>query len=80
MNKLFSVIPPLFGNNPKFYAMSCPKCGWKETFELAPCEIDVITLDGETDGGPQCVTELPKRCPTCGATLTKKKLPITVFN
>ena len=75
-----SVIQPLFGKNPEFYEMSCPKCGWKETLELDPCEMDVITLDGEPYRGPRTVTELPKRCPTCGAKLTKKKLPITVFN
>ena len=77
---LHSVIQPIFGKNPEFYAMSCPKCGWKETLELDPCEMDVITLDGEAPKCPQSVTELPKRCPKCGAKLTKKKLPISVFN
>jgi predicted RNA-binding Zn-ribbon protein involved in translation (DUF1610 family) len=75
-----SVIRPLFGKNPEFYEMSCPKCGWKETLELTPCEMEVITLDGEAPKGPRSVTELPKRCPACGAKLTKTKLPITVFN
>ena len=75
-----SVIQPLFGKNPEFYEMSCPKCGWKETLELSNCEMEVITLDGEPYRGPRSVTELPKRCPTCGAKLTKKKLPIPVFN
>jgi len=75
-----SVIRPLFGKNPEFYEMSCPKCGWKENLELAPCEVDVITLDGEEPKGPRIVTELPKRCPECSARLTRKKLPITVFN
>ena len=75
-----SVIQPIFGKNPEFYAMSCPKCGWKETLELDPCEMDVITLDDEPPKGPRSVTELPKRCLTCGARLTKTKLPITIFN
>ena len=75
-----SVIQPLFGKNPEFYEMSCPKCGWEETLELDPCEMDVITLDGESPKGPRGVTELPKRCPECGARLTKKKLPFKVFN
>ena len=75
-----SVIQPLFGKNPEFYEMSCPKCGWKETLELDPCEMDVITLDGEPYRGPRTVTELPKKCPVCGAKLTKKKLLIPVYN
>ena len=75
-----TVIQPLFGKNPEFYEMSCPKCGWKETVELTPCEMDVITLDGEPATGPRSVTELQKKCSTCGARLTKKKLPISVFN
>ena len=75
-----SVIPPIFGKNPEFYAMSCTKCDWKETLELSSCEMDVITLDGEPPKGPRSVTELPKRCPVCGARLSKKKLPIPVFN
>lgn len=77
---LHSVIQPIFGKNPEFYAMSCPKCGWEETLELTPCEMDVITLDGEAPKGPQSVTELPKRCPECGARLKKEKLPIRVVN
>jgi predicted RNA-binding Zn-ribbon protein involved in translation (DUF1610 family) len=75
-----SVIRPLSGRNPEFYEMSCPKCGWKETLELDPCEMDVISLSGEPDRGPRSVTRLPKKCPECGAKLQKKKLPITVFN
>ena len=75
-----SVIQPIFGKNPEFYAMSCPKCGWAEALELNPCEVDVITLDGEPPKGPRTVTELPKRCPKCGARLNKQKLPITVWN
>jgi predicted nucleic-acid-binding Zn-ribbon protein len=75
-----SVIQPIFGKNPEFYAMSCPKCGWEETLELDPCEMDVITLDGEAPKGPRSVTELPNRCPECGARLKKEKLPIRVVN
>ena len=73
-----SVIQPLFGKNPEFYEMSCPECGWKETLELTPCEMDVITLDGEPATGPRSVTELPKKCPKCDARLNRKKLPIDV--
>ena len=79
MNK-HSVIQPLFGKNPEFYAMSCPKCGWEEKLELSNCEPDVITLDDKPYQGPRIVSELPKRCPMCGARLTKTKLPIPIFN
>ena len=75
-----SVIQPIFGKNPEFYAMSCTKCEWKETLELSNCEMEVITLDDKPYSGPRSVTELPKRCPECGARLNKKKLPIPVFN
>ena len=75
-----TVVRPLFGNNPEFYEMSCPKCGWKETLELDPCEMEVITLSGEPPSGPRSVTELPTRCPVCGARVNRKKLPITVIN
>ena len=75
-----SVIRPLFGKNPEFYAMSCPKCGWKETLELDPCEMEVITLDGALPSGPRSVTELPKTCPECGARLKKEKLPVHIVN
>ena len=80
MNKLLSVIQPLFGNNPRFYEMSCPKCGWKETLELDPCEMDVITLDGESSRNPRNVTRLPRQCPKCNTVLNKKKLPLSVIN
>ena len=75
-----SIIQPIFGKNPEFYAMSCTKCEWKETLELSNCEMEVITLDDAPPSGPRSVTELPKRCPECGARLTKKKLPFRVFN
>jgi predicted nucleic-acid-binding Zn-ribbon protein len=75
-----SVIQPLFGKNPEFYAMSCSKCGWKETLELSNCEPDVITLDDNPYQGPRIVSELPMRCPACGARLMKTKLPIPIFN
>lgn len=75
-----SVIRPLFGKNPEFYEMSCPKCGWKETLELSNCDPEVITLDGAAPSGPRIVAELPGKCPKCGARLTRKKLPITVIN
>ena len=75
-----SVIRPLFGKNPEFYAMSCPNCGWKETLELDPCEMDVITFEGEPSKGPRSVAELPKRCPKCSARLNRQKLPIRVVN
>ena len=80
MNKLLSVIQPMFGNNPRFYEMSCPNCGWKETLELDPCEMDVITLDGESPKGPRSVTELPKHCPECGTGLNRQEIPIKVYN
>lgn len=75
-----SVIQPFSGKNPEFYRMSCPKCGWEETIELDPCEMDVITLDDEPPKGPRNVTELPKKCPLCGARLDREKLPISVLN
>ena len=75
-----SVIQPLFGKNPEFYEVNCPKCGWGDILELDPCEMDVITLDGKPPRGPRCVTTLPKKCPKCNARLKKTKLPITVFN
>ena len=80
MNKLLSVIQPMFGNNPKFYAMSCPNCGWIATLELLPCEVDVITLTDDSPKGLQSVTKLPKKCPKCGGCLKKKKLPVNVCN
>ena len=75
-----SVIQPIFGKNPEFYAMSCPKCGWKETLELDPCEMTTITLDDAPPTGPRSVTELPKNCPECGARLKKEKLPVRIIN
>ena len=75
-----SIIQPIFGKNPEFYAMSCTKCEWKETLELSNCEMEVITLDDAPPSWPRSVTELPKRCPECGARLNKKKLPVPVFN
>ena len=74
------VIQPIYGKNPEFYAMSCPKCGWKETLELSNCEMEVITLDDEPYRGPRSVTELPKHCPNCGDKLKKEKLPIRIIN
>lgn len=54
--------------------------GWKETLDLDPCEMEVVTPDGAAPGGPRGVTELPKTCPECGARLKKEKLPIRIFN
>lgn len=75
-----SVIRPLFGKNPEFYRMSCTKCGWEDAFELEPCETITIALPGTPPDRWHHVTELPRRCPKCGARLKKEKLPITVWN
>ena len=69
-----------YSKNPELYDMSCPKCGWDEAMVLDPCETDTITLSGEPPRGPRHVTELPKKCPECGARLNRKKLPFVFHN
>ena len=71
---------PMFGKNPEFYALSCPECGWEESFELDPCEMTRIALPGTPPDNWNHVTELPKTCPKCSARLKKTKLPVMLRN
>ena len=61
---------------PELYWVTCMKCGWKEIFELVPCEMIRVPAPGETEPqGPRLVAKLPARCPKCGARVEKYKLP-----
>ena len=79
MSQFIPPFDPPFGRKQKtleFYMVNCTKCEWTEPFVLAPCEMIVIPAPGETEPqGPQHVTELPKRCPKCGARVEKTKIP-----
>ena len=71
-------IPPFTPeqNDPEMYWVRCPKCGWKDSFALAPDGTSWIPAGNKTEPqGTQQVTKLPAKCPKCGATLEKHKLP-----
>lgn len=58
------------------HALSCPKCGWKDSFVLDP-DGGTVILSAETngEGTRQPAAKRQKTCPQCGARLEK-----TVFS
>lgn len=78
------LIPYLgFGRDPigpHFYRLSCRKCAYEEMVEKVDSPEEA--KDGSADGSAQktrLVTELPRQCPNCGASLKTQRLPCKIF-
>ena len=67
-------LPRIFGDPIKFYASTCPKCGFHEIYQVSDYETIEIDADG-TSTDSNCVKTLPKVCPKCGAKLNSKRMP-----
>lgn len=67
-------------NEPQFYLLTCPKCGFRKQYELAKNYTVVRTADAaDADDSPEVVDELPAACPACGAApLKKDRIPIKI--
>lgn len=66
-------------NEPQFYLLTCPKCGFRKQYELAKNYTVVRTDDAADDNTPEVVDELPAACPACGAApLKKDRIPIKI--
>ena len=66
-------------NEPQFYLLTCPKCGFRKQYELAKHYTVVRTDDDDADDAPEVVEELPTACPVCAASpLKKDRIPIKI--
>lgn len=70
-------IPPgfPFGRDPSsFYLCECPKCGFRQSYELgAPSS--AIVNGAEDPDSMKTVEKIPKVCPKCGAKWKKNHMP-----
>jgi len=61
------------GNSP-FYLCDCPKCGFRQSYELGdPGEVIVTGATGPDD--ILTVATIPSTCPKCGAKWKKTQMP-----
>ena len=67
-------------NEPEFYWMTCPECGFAKEYELA--KNYTVCKDPECDDPdePEMVEELPTVCPKCGAKLKTMRLPVRIIH
>ncbi|MBQ4107712.1 MAG: hypothetical protein IJC73_09090 [Lentisphaeria bacterium] len=65
-------------NEPQFYLLTCPKCGFKKMYEQGNYEVVVCDPDCAPSSSPEVVEKLPTACPACGAKLKKENLPIKI--
>lgn len=70
-------IPP-FGRKPLYiHLCECPKCGFKQKYQL-DAQVVIVDDDDPTRSDIQYVDELPRRCPHCQARLTVTKIPLPI--
>ena len=72
-----SFLPPLFpfGRKPSpFYLCECPKCGFRQSYELGDPG-SVITNGDEEPDSMKTVEKIPTVCPKCGAKWKKNHMP-----
>ena len=72
-----NLIPPRFpfGRKPSpFYLCECPKCGFRQSYELGDPS-SVITIGEEAPDDMKTVETIPAVCPKCGAKWKKTHMP-----
>ena len=70
-------IPPRFPFGRKsspFYLCECPKCGFRQAYELGDPN-DVIVIGDEKPDDVKTVEQIPSACPKCGAKWKKSQMP-----
>ena len=72
-----NLIPPRFpfghGTSP-FYLCECPKCGFRQSYELGNPSLVIVNGDDEPDS-IKTVEKIPDACPKCGAKWKKTHMP-----
>ena len=72
-----SFLPPRFPFGSKsspFYLCDCPKCGFRQSYELGDSgEVIVTGATGSDD--ILTVATIPSTCPKCGAKWKKTQMP-----
>lgn len=72
-----SFLPPLFpfGRKPSpFYLCECPKCGFRQSYELGDPSSAIVNGAKDPDS-MKTVEKLPDTCPKCGAKWKKNHMP-----
>ena len=65
--------------NRIFYECRCSRCSWKRNFELSNPD-DVIYHEPVGKDVIRVVSQLPDRCPACGAGITSERKEIKIWN
>lgn len=74
-----SFLPPRFPfgrEKSPFYLCECPKCGFRQSYELGNPSL-VITNGIEDADSMKTVEKIPDICPKCGAKWKKTNMPDT---
>ena len=72
-----SFLPPRFPfvrESSPFYLCECPKCGFRQSYELGDSST-VITNGDEGPDSLKTVEKIPSVCPKCGAKWKKTPMP-----
>lgn len=57
----------------EFYHCECPKCGFSQNYEVASGT--TIQIEPPDADDPILVSQVPEKCPKCGAKWRKRKIP-----
>ena len=73
MNSMFP--KSLFGaKSSPFYLCECPKCSFRQSYELGDPSLDIVIGEEEPDA-MKTVEKIPTACPKCGAKWKKVQMP-----
>ena len=65
----------IFGlKRSSFYLCECPKCGFRQPYELGDPSLEIINGEEEPDS-MKTVEKIPTVCPKCGAKWKKTNMP-----
>jgi len=65
---------PLGRTSSPFFLCDCPKCGFRQAYELGDPN-DVILNGQEEPDSPKTVERIPPACPKCGAEWNRTQMP-----
>ena len=69
-----------FGSKPPvFYHCCCGACGFRQKYEVGTGTVVYADAEAEAEDDTLVVTQVPHKCPKCGAKLFVLKLPKVIL-